>query len=154
MGPVEFRRFLDRRLLQYCQFHPTYLYIYPPPPFFPTASSKLTNWVIPEHMDDILLHDHRRALLVAVLAVRLDRLLFRRLFHLRNRANRRNLPHRIPRHSPFVIRHLGIPMACLQPRSHGLRVVRRADVDRRVVYLSHDHLRVDVVRKCPKHLPR
>lgn len=96
-------------------------------------------------MDDIIFYDHCRPLVVAVLALCLDRLLLRRMFHLLNRAYRSNLPHRISRDSPFVIRDLGISLARFQPRRHGMRVVWRTDLDRRDMRVPHDHVYLDIV---------
>ena len=107
-----------------------------------------------EHMDDLLVDDYGGALLVAIVALRVDRLLFRRLFHLLHWPHRRNLPHSIPRRRPGLVRHLGLAMASLQPRRNGVRVVRRADVDRRDLHLPHDSVDLELIRQPPQQPPR
>ena len=77
MGALELCRLLDRRLVQH------------------------------QHLDDLVVHDRRRPVVVAVVAMRLDRLCHLRLLHLLNRPHRRHLPYRVPRCQPLVVRYLG-----------------------------------------------
>lgn len=65
MGFVEFRWLLDCRLLQY------------------------------QHLDDLVVHDCRRTLVVAVMAVRLDRIRHCWLLCMLDRSDRRHVPHRL-----------------------------------------------------------
>ena len=83
-----------------------------------------------QHLDDCLLHDHwQRSRLVARLALRLDRLQYRCLFHLLNRPHWCDVPHLLPSHVSCFLRHLGCLVACFQPCGYGLCLVRRAIVD-------------------------
>jgi len=75
---------------------------------------------------------------VAIMALRLDRLQHRRLLHLHDRPHRRSLPHLVPRRRAIKLRYLGRTLARLQPRRHGLRLVRRAGLDRWPVCAPHD----------------
>lgn len=110
MGRLEFCRFLDRRLVQH------------------------------QHMDDLVVHDRGRPVVVAVMALRLDRLRDRGLLHLRHRSHRCRLPHRFPRRQQGVLWHLGQSVAGLQPRRHGLRVVWRAVLDRWALRIPDDQV--------------
>lgn len=80
---LEFRRLLDRRRLQHC------------------------------HLDDCLVHDCRRALLVAGVAGRVARLRPHGRLHRPHRPHRRRLPHQLSRHGPRLVWHLGQPVARL-----------------------------------------
>ncbi|KAL1866748.1 hypothetical protein VTK73DRAFT_4540 [Phialemonium thermophilum] len=108
MGALEPGRLLDCRLLQH------------------------------QHVDDLVFHDRRRSLMVAVLAVRLDRLLHRGRLRVRHRPYRGHLPHRIPRSQQILLRRLGESLAGLQPRCHGMYMVRRAGLHRGSLRLPDD----------------
>lgn len=89
MGLVELCRVLDCRLLQH------------------------------QHLDDFIVHDCWRLVVVAGLAMRLARLLLFRLLRRPHRAHRRRLPHWLFRREPRAVRHLGEHVARFQSCRHG-----------------------------------
>lgn len=92
-----------------------------------------------QHMDDLISINHRpRSLMVAVMALRLDRLLHCGLLHRLDRSNWREIPHLLPCRWTSVFRYLGFSLACFESHSDGLRLVRCASVDRRRVCIPHD----------------
>lgn len=71
-----------------------------------------TNAALIEHMDDLLQHDKRkRSLLVAILGLRLVRLLPRSMFRLHDRPYRRYVPYLVPGRGSFVVWDLGCVVA-------------------------------------------
>lgn len=64
-----------------------------------------------EYLDDIFFHDRQWALLVAVMALRLDWLCHRCLFHLRNGPYWSYLSYQLSRRQQSFFRHLGFPVA-------------------------------------------
>lgn len=117
MGPLELCGLLDCRLLQH------------------------------QHMDDFVVHDCRGALMVAVMAVRVDRLCHRWLLCVLDRSHRCHVSHRLPGCGQIQLWYLGQPLACLQPRRHGLCVVRRPVVDWRTLCLLDDPSHLALVGK-------
>lgn len=108
MGPLELCRLLGRRLLQH------------------------------QHLDDLILHGRRGSVLVAGVALRLDRLLHRRCVRVSDRAHWRDLPHRLPGRVARQLRHLGCSLARLQSCCHGVCVVRCTGVHWRRVCSTDD----------------
>jgi hypothetical protein len=84
-------------------------------------------------MDDFLLYDRRRSLLVAVLDLRLGRIPRGGSICLSNRSHRRRLSHFIPSHCPRLIRNLGFFLARPEPSGHGSHLVRSTKLYRRYV---------------------
>lgn len=68
-----------------------------------------------EHLDDIFFDDIglKGHFVVAVLALRLDWLQYRRLLHLHDGTNWGNLPHLLSRRDQSVFWHLGFAVARL-----------------------------------------
>ncbi|KAI9767763.1 MAG: hypothetical protein M1840_005444 [Geoglossum simile] len=67
-------------------------------------------------MDDLVFHDHQRAILVAVMDMRVDRILHRGSFHLHNGSDWGDLPSLVPSHFEIFFRDLGLfvaGMACI-----------------------------------------
>ena len=81
MGALELRRLLGRRLLQH------------------------------QHVDDQLLHDCERLVLVAVVVMRLAGLRPRRLLRLPDRSHRCHLPYRLSCRQQSFFRYLGLSVA-------------------------------------------
>lgn len=138
MAIAQFRRVLDRGFFQH-RMHP--------------ACPSLTLHILTdrlEHMDDLLLHHRRWPLLVAGVALRLARLLPRRMLRRLDRAHRRRLPHLFPRRRTLQLRHLGRALVRLQPRRHGLCLVRRSGLDRRRVRQSDDPRHLAFVQESRK----
>lgn len=99
-----------------------------------------------QHMDDLVSINHRpRSLLVAVVALRLDRLLHRRRLHRLDGPHRREVSHFFPRRWTSIFRYLGISLACFEPHGNGLRLVRRSSMDRRRVRFPHDQSNLAIV---------
>lgn len=96
-----------------------------------------------EYLDDILFNDQWRRwhILVAILALRLDRILHLRNVHHPDWPYWSDVSYLISRHSSIFIRHMGLLMASLQPSSNGLYMVWRAGVDWRLVqpFLPYSH---------------
>lgn len=84
---------------------------------------------MPEYLDDFLFDDCRRTFVVAVVALRLVRLRYCRLFCMLDRPCRRHLPHLLSRREQGVLRDLGVIMACSQSCRDCLYMVRSAGVD-------------------------
>lgn len=84
-----------------------------------------------EHVDDLVFHDqwHRWNIMVAVLALRLDRIHNCRILHLFDWSYWCNISHLLPRHLSLVIWCMGFSVARLQSSSNGLHLVRRAVMD-------------------------
>lgn len=82
-------------------------------------------------MDDFFLDDCPRTFMVASLDMRLDRLRGRRAFHRLEREARGDIPHHIPSRRPYQLWTLGLTVVHIQPRCHGLHLVRRASKHRR-----------------------
>lgn len=80
-------------------------------------------------MDDLLVQHSGRLVLVAVLALCLGRLCYRRLLVLHDWTHRCNIPHLVSSREQELVRYLGIAVAGLQSSCHGLRVVWRPGVD-------------------------
>lgn len=108
MGPLELRGLLDRRFFQH------------------------------QHVDDLVLNGRRRPVVVAVVAVRLDRLHHRRMLRLPDGTYWCAISHRIPRREPCLLWHLGLSLASFQQSCHGLYLVRRSVLHRREVCLFDD----------------
>ena len=89
-------------------------------------------------MDDFLLEHCRWLVVVAVLALRLDRLRNRSLLRRADWKNWSQIPPELSRHRPVVFWDMGRPVACAQSSSHGMRLVWRPRLDRRDMRLSHD----------------
>ncbi|KAL8939249.1 MAG: hypothetical protein Q9211_002831 [Gyalolechia sp. 1 TL-2023] len=87
---------------------------------------------VSEHLDDILLNDQWRQwhILVAVLALRLDRILHLRNFHHPDWPDWCDVSYLISRRLSIFIRRMGLLMAGLQPSSNGLYMVWRPGLDR------------------------
>ena len=90
MGALEFCRLLDRRLIQH------------------------------QHLDDLVFDDHWWSVLVAVVALRMDRVLHLRLLRVHDRTDRRNLPRQLPGHLSCFIWYMGFLVASVQQSCHGL----------------------------------
>ena len=67
--------------------------------------------------------------MVAVIALRMDRLHYCGYLHLYDWTHRRNLPYTFPRRQQGVFRHLGFSVASFQPGGYGLYLVWRSIVD-------------------------
>lgn len=80
-------------------------------------------------MDDLVFDDHWWAVMVAILALRLDRIFYFRHLDLHVRSDRRYLPYQLPRCHSSVIRYLGFAVACVQQGCDGLYMVRGAVMD-------------------------
>ena len=81
MGRLELCGLLDCRFVQHCMLN------------VPNTRTKFLPF--PEHLDDIVLYDCQRALLVAVMALRVDRLHYFRHFHLHDWTNWRYVPYQL-----------------------------------------------------------
>ena len=99
MGALEFRRLLDCRLVQH------------------------------QHLDDLVFYDHWWSVLVAVVAVRLDRVLHLRVLRVLDGTNRRNLSYQLSGHLSCFIWYMGFLVASVQQSCHGLckSIVRNID---------------------------
>lgn len=84
MGSVEFRWFLDCRLVQYREF-------------VVTLMVELCTHVDLEYLDDLVFNGYQRSLVVAIMAVRLDRLHNFWFIHLYDRKDRSYLSHFVSR---------------------------------------------------------
>lgn len=78
----------------------------------------------PEYMDDYFVHARRWPIVVASLALRLDRLLIVSGLRIRSRADRYNLPHPLCCGESGFLWGLGFVLAYCQPCCHGYRLVR------------------------------
>ncbi len=65
-----------------------------------------------EYLDGIVVDDHRWAVMVAVLALRLDWIHHIRHLHLHDRSDRRYVPYQLPRPHSSIVRDLGLALAC------------------------------------------
>lgn len=118
MGTVELCRLLDCRLLQH------------------------------QHVDDRILSRCIGCLMVAGVALCVDRIRHSSHVPRHDRSHRRSLSHWVPRCQQSQFRYLGWVMARLQPRSYGSYLVRSAIVDRRTMHHPHDHRHLALV-----HIP-
>lgn len=84
-------------------------------------------------MDDIVFDDHRWAVMVAIMALRLDWIHHIRHVHLHDRSDRRYLPYQLSRCRSSILWYLGFALARLQPSCYGLYMVRGAVMDWRCV---------------------
>lgn len=125
MGSLELCRLLDRGLVQYRMFE-----------FQLHRSSYHANMPPQEYLDDILFDDIRPQghFMVAVLALRLDRLQYCGLLHLHDRTDRCNIPHLLSRRYESLFWHLGFAVAGFQSSGNGLYLVRSAVMDWRCVF--------------------
>ena len=89
MGAMELRRFLDCRLLQH------------------------------QHVDDLVLHDCRRTVMVASLAVRMARLFLLCMLRRAHWTSWSRLSYWLFRRQPRAVWHLGKHVACFQPSCNG-----------------------------------
>ena len=80
--------------------------------------------------------------MVAILDLRLARLLHRCVLHLHDWPNWCNLSHILPRGGKSLVRDLGLSMASLQPSSYGLYLVWCAVLDRRGVRDANDKVKL------------
>ena len=96
-----------------------------------TPYSILTEAV--EYMDDKLNPSRERTFLVAVVALCMDWLHHCRDLYLHDGTNWRNVPYQFSGRKQGFIRHLGVFVAGFQPCRHGLYLVRRTVLDRRLV---------------------
>lgn len=92
------------------------------------------------HMDDFLFQHRRRLILVAVLALRLDRLRNHRRLRRTHRSHRSEIPPQLSRHRSSILWHLGRSLARPQSRRHGMYLVWCARLDRRDVRLPDDSI--------------
>ena len=108
MGTVELCRLLDSGLIQHRML-----------------TLDLPYWqgkLMPvEHLDDIVFHDHRRAIVVAVMAMCLDWIYHIGHVHLHDWKNRGYVPHQFSRCQSGFLWHMGLAMASLQQGCNGLR---------------------------------
>lgn len=117
MGRLELRRLLDRRLLQH------------------------------KHLDDFQFHGCRRPVLVAVMALRLDRLQHRRVLRLPHGKNWCDISYWLSCSQPFLLWYLGFSLAGVQQGCYGLYLVRRSILYRREVCLSDDPVHLEKLGK-------
>lgn len=73
-------------------------------------------------MDDLLLNDCGRPVLVAVVDLCLGGIFHRRLLYLSDRKDWSHLPHLLPGRHKSVFRHLGLIVAGLQSSRYGLHM--------------------------------
>ena len=105
-----------------------------------------------QYLDDLLVYDHRvRTFVVAVVDLCLDRLLTRCWFRLPDRPNWRDLSYRVPRRRTIVFWHLGITVACVQPSSYGVHLVRRSSLAWRQLRQDHDFVDLAQLPDDPEH---
>lgn len=100
-----------------------------------------------EHLDDRVVNDRQRLVLVAVVALCLGWLLLCRLLCLSDRAHWGHLPCAVSRGSQVDVRRLGVFLADCQPRRHGGYLVWRAVVYRRCVCPSEVARMADLCRE-------
>jgi hypothetical protein len=72
-----------------------------------------------EYVDDLVVDDRCRAVVVAVVDLRVDRVLYFGLLCLCDGSNRCRLPHLVSRDIASLIRGLGLSVAGVQPGSYG-----------------------------------
>src|SRR5690554_2696772 len=89
--------------------------------------------------------------MVAVVAVRLDRICVFGMLYLFNGPNWCDISYRFPGCCTIVIRNLGFAMACLQSRSYGVYLVRGAGLDRWPLCQTHDSVYLAVVQRYSQH---
>lgn len=66
-----------------------------------------------EYLDDIVVYDRWRIILVAVVALCMDWLFYFWFFHLHDWPHRRHIPYQFSRCEQGVIRNMGFIVACL-----------------------------------------
>jgi hypothetical protein len=115
--------------------------------------------LVPEHLDDFVLYDRWRSVLVAIMALCMDWVFNCRCLHLPDWSDRRNLSYLFPGCRPILVWHLGFALARLQQSCYGLYLVcidhlfqhwrltrqqvRCAILDRRSMRHSNDPINLD-----------
>lgn len=106
-----------------------------------------------QHMDDIFFHDHQfRSILVAILALCLDRLLHLRSLRLPNRPDRSEISYWLLGRHEVLLRYLGLPVARFQQSRNGMCMVRSSGLDWRHLREVDDTVHLDFLRRPSEYL--